>query len=113
MPQPVFNEEEALQRAGDRDFLKELLAEFAAMPELDLSRLDELAVREDYEGIYQISHSIKGVAGNLALTGIYLSAISLNDILRLRQPDLLKSCLDRLKEEVERFLAFLPRYLES
>jgi HPt (histidine-containing phosphotransfer) domain-containing protein len=113
MPYPIFNEQEALDRVGDKELLKELLTDFSVSRELDWDKLDRLVSSSDFTALEMLSHSIKGVSGNLSLTGIYLTSTALNDTLRLREIDLVKRHCEMLKIEVERFLAFLPGYLIS
>jgi len=97
----------------DKDFLKELLIDFANMKELDWKVFDNYLLNNDTKSMELTSHSIKGVAGNLALTGIYHAATNLNDALKLGHLDNVKSCFEQLKYEVERFRIFLHDYLKS
>lgn len=113
MNYPIFNEAEAMQRIGDLALIKELLAEFAHMKELDWNSFEYNLAHNELHALDLASHSIKGVSGNLALTGIYLAATQLNDAIKNNQPDRFRELLDNLKSEVERFRSFLPEYLKK
>jgi signal transduction histidine kinase/CheY-like chemotaxis protein/HPt (histidine-containing phosphotransfer) domain-containing protein len=113
MQYPVLNEVEAINRVYDKDLLKELLVDFSAMKELDWSAFEKHMANNEMNDIDRISHSIKGVAGNLALTGIYKTATMLNDSVKLGEVALLRRYFDELKLEVDRFRSFLPEYLQS
>lgn len=113
MPYQIFNENEAMNRVFDKDLIKELLIDFTKMKELDWHVLDQHISKNNFEAIERISHSIKGVSGNLALTGIYMTSTALNDAVKLEKMDLIKFHYEEVKSEVDRFLAFLPEYLNS
>ncbi len=113
MPYQIINETEAMNRVFDKDLLKELLKEFTEMKELDWQVLDQHISNDDFEAIERISHSIKGVSGNLALAGIYLTSTALNDAAKLENKELIKLHYDEVKIEVKRFIDFLPGYLDS
>jgi signal transduction histidine kinase/CheY-like chemotaxis protein/HPt (histidine-containing phosphotransfer) domain-containing protein len=113
MQQPILNEKEAINRVYDKDLLKELLTDFIAMKELDWAVFEKCLSDSNLTDMDRISHSIKGVAGNLALTGIYTSATDLNNSVKLGEIELIKRHFEELKLEVERFRAFLPEYLNS
>jgi HPt (histidine-containing phosphotransfer) domain-containing protein len=111
MPYLIFNEQEALERVYDKELLKELLVDFSEMKELNWNIFEQHLKDLNYDELDHISHSIKGVSGNLSLTGIYLAATALNDVLRQHDISNIVTCLQELKAEVERFRVFLPEYL--
>lgn len=113
MQYPILNEQEAIGRVYDKDLLKELLVDFTNMKELDWSIFEKCLSEHNVQDIDRISHSIKGVAGNLALTGIFHSATELNNSVKLGELELVKRHFEELKLEVVRFRAFLPEYLKS
>lgn len=113
MQHQILNEKEAINRVYDKDLLKELLTDFADMKELDWAIFEKCLEESNLKDIDRISHSIKGVAGNLALTGIYTTATELNNSVKLGEIELIKRHFEELKLEVERFRAFLPEYLSS
>ena len=113
MQNPVLNEREAINRVYDKELLKELLVDFSKMKELDWNTFDQCLSESNFSAIERLSHSLKGVSGNLALTGIYQTSTALNDTVKLGEIDLIRRYYEELKLEVERFRAFLPEYLES
>jgi hypothetical protein len=110
---PVFNEAEALERVYDKEFIKELLKDFSEMKELNWDVFDAYIKQGDYAAMDLVSHTIKGTSGNLALTGIYQAATTLNDAIRLMDIAVITSFYSELKQEVERFREFLPGYLSN
>ncbi len=113
MQYPILNEQEAIERVYDMDLLKELLQDFIQMKELDWNAFDQLIAANNFHEVERMSHSIKGVSGNLALTGIYKTSTALNDTSKLGEPELIKRHYEEMKQEVERFRAFLPDFLKS
>lgn len=113
MQYPILNEQEAINRVYDKDLLKELLADFSDMKELDWNVFDQHIAANNLTELDRISHSIKGVSGNLALTGIYKTATALNDTIKLGEAELIKRHYEEMKLEVERFRIFLPEYLKN
>ena len=70
----VINMEEALERiGGDREFLIELLNEFAQQVEENLPVLSKAIDEGDFDNIKLIAHSLRGAAGNLSLNGMHRS----------------------------------------
>lgn len=110
MTYPVFNEAEAMARVGDKNLLLELLNDFSQVPELDWDRYDSCLAEQDTKTLEMISHSIKGMAGNLSLTAIYHAATALNDDLRNGFLVPAKVHYEELKTEVERFREWLKTY---
>jgi len=113
MEYPVINESEALDRLGDKDFLKELLQDFDQMKELKWNKFDELIQHDDTETIEFITHTIKGASGNLSLKAIFKTSSALSDAARQSDMDKIRTLFEELKIEVERFRAWLPEYLNS
>jgi HPt (histidine-containing phosphotransfer) domain-containing protein len=111
MQYPILNEAEAIERICDKDLLKELLVDFSQMKELDWQVFDRLIAEKNFNEIEHISHSIKGVSGNLSMIAIYKIATELNNTVRLGEIDLINRHYEQLKLEVDRFMAFLPSYL--
>ncbi len=74
MSASVINMEEALERiGGDREFLIELLNEFAQQAEENLPVLSKAIYEGDFENIKLIAHSLRGAAGNLSLNTMHRS----------------------------------------
>jgi len=114
MEHPILNEAVALSRVFEKTLLQELLREFDDLPELDISQWDSLFARKDYPALERMSHTLKGVAGNLALTAIFKAVKALNDALRHGEDEhSLQTLYNSLKDEIVRFRLFLPTYLNS
>jgi CheY-like chemotaxis protein len=113
MQYPILDEQEAINRVYDRDLLKELLVDFSAMKELEWQIFDQHFANKNYTELEHLTHAIKGVAGNLALTGIYKTSTALNDALKQSQLDRTPTLFQEMKAEVDRFRAYLPGYLNS
>lgn len=113
MPYDILNEAEAMDRVFDKELLRELLVEFSEMKELNFDFINQSFINNNLKELEQISHTIKGAAGNLALTGIYKSATALNDSLKLNELEFLNRYFEELKVQIERFREFLPQYLKS
>lgn len=107
----IIDEEEAINRVYDIDLLKELLVDFDKMKELDPSVIEAAIAAGDIVEVEHISHAIKGVAGNLALEGIYKSATTLNDAAKASQADRLRELHQAMKAEILRFREWLPSYV--
>jgi two-component system sensor histidine kinase/response regulator len=77
---PGFAVEEALQRlSGNRRLLAELLKDFARDHKDYGSKLHAALDAGDLPGVRRLAHAVKGVAGNLALKNIQMSAGQLED----------------------------------
>ena len=113
MPHQILNEPEAMERLTDKAFLKELLIDFNQMKELDWDSFEQHFRDNNIKAMEEISHSIKGVAGNLSLEGIFKSAKALNDTIKLGETEFITRYFEELKIEVERFRGWLGTYLQS
>lgn len=113
MENVIFNETEALDRLMDMALLKELLQEFSFVKELKPELYESAMQEKDYEELDRLSHSLKGVAGNLSLVALYKTATEFNSAVRLNHPELLDGLLEKLKTEIQRFAAWLPEYLHN
>ncbi len=107
----ILNEEEALARVFEKEFLKELLVEFARMDDLNWENLQAALTSGNLQEIEKSTHSIKGVSGNLSLTGIFKTSTALNLAVRCGQSESLDKLIEEFRREVERFRDFLPVYL--
>lgn len=67
------NYQSALSMMMMDDFIKRMLTKFVQSNPGE--QLFEAYQRKDYQGVFAASHSLKGVAGNLALTSIFDKAI--------------------------------------
>ncbi len=107
----IIDEEEAINRVYDVDLLKELLLEFSTMKELNLKVFEDAFANSDVSEIEHLSHALKGVAGNLALEGIYKTSTELNDAAKTGQKDRLRELYSNMVGEIKRFKDWLPGYL--
>ena len=113
MEYQILNESEAIERVFDKDLLKELLTDFSQMKELDWDVFDNHLKNGNMNELEHISHSIKGVSGNLSLIGIYKTSTNLNNAVRQNNLTAAAEYFEDLKKEVARFRDFLPEYLNS
>lgn len=107
----IIDEEEAINRVYDIDLLKELLADFNKMRELEDEPFETAFQNNDFTEIEHLSHSIKGVSGNLALEGIYRTATEFNDAAKQGNINELRLLHSKMKTEIKRFRDWLPEYL--
>ncbi|MDD2331313.1 MAG: response regulator, partial [Candidatus Cloacimonetes bacterium] len=113
MEHRIIDENEAINRVYDKDLLKELLVDFNKMREIEDEPFEEAFRINDITEIEHLSHSVKGVAGNLALEGIYRTATEFNDAAKLGKKDELRHLYNKMKMEIQRFREWLPGYLEN
>lgn len=107
----IIDEEEAINRVYDIDLLKELLVDFSHMKELEAAVFEEAFTANDLVEIEHLSHAIKGVAGNLALEGIYKTSTIFNDAVKQKEEAQLRPAFNAMLEEIKRFREWLPGYL--
>lgn len=113
MPYQIFKESEAMDRICDKDLIKELLGEFNQTPELNRDFYDKAIAKADFQELEELSHSLKGVSGNLSLEAIYKTATAMNNAVRQANLDEVNSLLPELMAEIQRFQEWLPEYLKS
>jgi HPt (histidine-containing phosphotransfer) domain-containing protein len=71
---------------GDAPMYEELLREFPA--DMPLSGLRQAFEENDYEALFQISHAMKGVTGNLDMDRLFPATSALTEYLRgTKTPD--------------------------
>ncbi len=109
----IIDEEEAINRVYDIDLLRELLVDFSHMKELEEAIFAEAFATNDLVEIEHLSHAIKGVAGNLALEGIYKTSTLFNDAAKLNDTVQLHTTFNAMLAEIKRFREWLPVYLEA
>jgi len=109
----IIDEEEAINRVYDIDLLKELLVDFNTMKELEADIFEDAMAAGDITEIEHLSHALKGVAGNLALEGIYKTSAALNDAAKLAHADQLPALFSEMQLEIKRFREWLPGYLNA
>lgn len=109
----IIDEEEAINRVYDIDLLKELLVDFNKMKELNARVFEDALNTNDVVEVEHLSHALKGVAGNLALEGIYKTSTALNDAAKFGQNERMRELYNLMKSEIERFRAWLPSYIQG
>lgn len=76
-----LNLEEVLQRiGGDQSVLKMMLGLF--LESAEVARLEQSLKEKDHAAAQELSHGIKGMAGNLSLTALYQISTLLNNELK-------------------------------
>ncbi|MDD4310220.1 MAG: Hpt domain-containing protein [Candidatus Cloacimonetes bacterium] len=113
MQDAIFNQKEAIDRIYDLDLINQLLAQFNETLTAEVASLLNALENDDMHTAEQISHSLKGVAGNLSLIGIYQAATALNDAIKLSGSNTMDNFTNKLLEEIDRFNAWLPGYLSA
>ena len=94
----------ALRRLNDNqallvDLLHEFSAEYRSFPK----QIREMSYKEDGDAAVRLAHTLKGVAGNLSITGVRDAAHDIERGLRQKKT-VSKKQLDRLQEEMTRIL---------
>ena len=98
-----------MDRLADSEALYEdLLKQF--MLEENLESIMDGYATQDYESMFMGVHTLKGVAGNLGLTGIYKTSSQLTEKLRAEDYVDLEQYVDAVKQEYEACLALLKKY---
>lgn len=108
-PPLAFNLSEALARCGqERALLDRLLARFRQEWPAQLPQLATALAAADWSLVAHHSHSLKGVAANLAMTPLALAARALEQAARRQQPDEAQQALIQLQRLMVQLLPQLP-----
>jgi len=75
------------QTAGDEELLEELLILFKESSEADFQQLQDAAEKQDFNAMVSASHSIKGAAASLGITGISSVAMAIENAAREKKPE--------------------------
>ena len=76
-----FDKDGALERfLGDEELYVSCLNSF--VKDLEISDLEEAISKKEYKKVFEISHSIKGVSGNLGLNPIFSSSSDIVELVR-------------------------------
>jgi two-component system, sensor histidine kinase and response regulator len=96
----------ALSRvSGDLALLLEILADFEKDFGSVAPRLKNLVLSGEREQAARLAHTLKGVSGNLALTGVFALSLEIERKLKEGTSEEVGPALDRLVEEIERVQA--------
>lgn len=110
MSADIINMDEALERiGGDKEFLYELLNEFAQQVDEKLPALHRAINEGDFDNIKLIAHSLRGAAGNLSINDMH-HALSDIEALVLQQ-DIDKMAV--ILKEINGMQADLRLFLEQ
>lgn len=109
----IFNQDEALSRVPDLNLLKELLLALGAMHEVNPENYRNALTADNLTEIDRLSHSLKGMAGNLSLEGLFKAASAINECVRGYTPGDLALLIDELTTEINRFQDWLPSFIKN
>lgn len=109
-----MNVPEMIEHFMDREelFLKYYYKFFEAADSVVLE-LTAAAEKEDYQNMLFAAHSLKGLAGNIGLNGVYLPAKKIVDDIRAGEHSDCGSDFSRLQEMYYRAAAIAKRYKAS
>ncbi|MEK7393470.1 MAG: response regulator, partial [Fibrobacterota bacterium] len=106
-PSIIDFEQTVARVAGNRELATTLtyqyIDEYAELADI----VAESMALGDRERAKRVAHSLKGTAGTLSLTGLYIAAKALNDALDEGQSDTCQNLTDRLVEENRKVVAIL------
>ena len=104
MSEPIFDEQDALERlGGDTELLQMILEVFQDSCTGQLSRLEQAITASDFKTAYREAHSIKGAAANVSAKRIRAVASELERQMSESDIEGAPKLLDMLREEVEVF----------
>lgn len=104
-PPKVFDEAEALDRAGSESMLQELVQLFRGEGARILHELRDAAATGDLELLKRLAHTLKGSAGAVAGHAVALAARDLEGIAGGSSAAATGQALDTLEAEFRRLLA--------
>lgn len=93
---------------GDESFLGELIDIYIEDFIQKYGSLKEAIIREDFNLIAEIGHSLRGSSGNLSLTGLHAACTGIELSGKKKDIDQSKLLFIRLNEEFEKLKDFLP-----
>lgn len=104
----IVNWDEALERvAGNEDLLKRLLKVVAGTLDSDLTEMEELLNKNDFDGLAAKVHSLKGSAGNLSIIRVYEQSSQLEKAAKDKDAEGAGKALEALKAATQEFLDWL------
>ncbi len=113
-PDRPLDAAEALQRCmGNVQLLARMLDKFQERSLQDLEELGKLISEQDAPQVARVAHALKGSAANLSVKHVCDWAGQLEAIGRDGDWDQAVSCLDRLKEEIDRFIKAVPEEMAT
>ena len=104
MSEKVFDVDDVMERVQDDvELLEELLEIFEEDHQAKRKSLEEVVAQENYDEIKDITHSMKGAAGNIAAKTIYAICLKIEILAEEQKIEEIKTHLPAL---VEQFAAF-------
>jgi len=111
---PGFDIQAGVTRvAGNIQLYSELLLSFYRDKRELLSRLNDLLVAGEQESARELVHSVKGVAGNLSATDLFVAAKELENSLKQPQPVNLTLLKDEFEKQFSHVMDSLHSYEQA
>ena len=108
MSASVININEALERiGGDKEFLFELLDEFAQQVDENLPLLKKAINDGDFDNIKLIAHSLRGAAGNLSINEMHQALTEIEALVSSRENAKMALFLDKIDAQQSDLRGFL------
>ena len=113
MQLPGIDTEQALRRmAGNEGLLKRILGAFHKENRETVAKMTALRDQGDMVMLEQLTHTLKGVAGNVGATDLYEAAKHLDEALRRTPPEAPQELLDELFRQLDIVMRGLEQALE-
>ncbi|MAE63924.1 MAG: hypothetical protein CMJ18_06590 [Phycisphaeraceae bacterium] len=106
--------EDVLKRCvGNVDLLRLILGRFEARTGEEIEELAKAIRLRHAEAALHVAHRFCGLAGNVSAEALAALASQLEDLASESAFDEMAGCLARLREEVDRCVAYVPRLMEK
>ncbi|MCK5579781.1 MAG: Hpt domain-containing protein [Candidatus Omnitrophica bacterium] len=104
MREKVIDLDEVMERVqDDRELLEELLEIFEEDHQEKISLLKGVVEEGGFEQIKDITHSMKGAAGNISAKAIYSTCARIEQMAAKRDINEIKECVSVLEEQFRAF----------
>ena len=104
MSEPIFDEQDALDRlGGDTELLQMIIGVFLTACTDQLSKLEKAIIASDFKTAYREAHSIKGAAANVSAKRISAIASELERHMSESDIEEAPQLFEALREEIEVF----------
>ena len=101
----------ACKRLINEKLLVRFLQKFPDDPSMKL--LSDAILDHQIESSFRAVHTLKGVSGNLGLTGLYDASVNLTEQLRPRQEQADPVLFEAVKSEYDRTMSVLDEFFSS
>ncbi len=108
-PAPLDLDTLRSRTGGEEEFVERILGKFRKRARQDMEGLKEAVRTQDREKIAFVAHSMKGSAANIFAPALREAASDLEQLGRSGDLHGAEECLQRIQEELERLLAYLPQ----